>query len=300
MSTTSQRADAGFHAGEIALQRQAGVRHEAARLAPMLEPAKLSGGVARFLAGQTFMAVTGRDATGRLWTSALTGPPGFLDVRSGTELAVHTRIRPGDPLHGISAGQKVGTTAVDFARRRRVRINGELTVAAGGLLLIDVEQAFGNCPQHIHQRVLTPDGADGLVASGAVRRGTSLEAADVAVIRAAGTFLLGTMHPERGADASHRGGPAGFVGVDDGGDLWWPDFPGNNLFNSLGNLAVSDEAALLFPGFDTGSTLQLSGTARVEWGQAGRVVRFHPEQTVVQSLYQGAAGSHASVDRGLV
>ncbi|MBB2947525.1 hypothetical protein FB565_007296 [Actinoplanes lutulentus] len=291
MSTTSQRADAGFHAGEIALQRQAGVRHEAARLAPMLEPAELSAGVARFLAGQTFMAVTGRDATGRLWTSALTGPPGFLDVRSGTELAVHTRIRPGDPLHGISAGQKVGTTAVDFARRRRVRINGELTAAAGGLLLIDVEQAFGNCPQHIHQQQVTPD------AGGDVRRGTALEAADIAVVRAADTFLLGTMHPERGADASHRGGPAGFVGVEDG-DLWWPDFPGNNLFNSLGNLAVSDEAALLFPGFGTGSTLQLSGTARVEFGDAGRVVRFHPEQTVTQSLYQGAAGSHGSADGG--
>ena len=56
----------------------------------------------------------------------------------------------------------------------------------------------------------------------------------------------------------------------DGSRLWWPDYPGNNLFNSFGNLAVDPEAALLFFDFDTGRTLQLSGTAEVDWDAAGR------------------------------
>lgn len=63
-----------------------------------------------------------------------------------------------------------------------------------------------------------------------------------------------------GADASHRGGAPGFVRVDESG-FWWPDYPGNNLFNSLGNLAVNPEAALLFFHFTAGRILHLSGTA---------------------------------------
>ena len=87
--------------------------------------------------------------------------------------------------------------------------------------------------------------------------------------RGADTFFLGTTNPERGSDTSHRGGAPGFVRVD-GDRLWWPDYPGNNLFNSFGNLAVDPEAALLFFDFDTGRTLQLSGTAEVDWDAAGR------------------------------
>ncbi|GAA2607327.1 pyridoxamine 5'-phosphate oxidase family protein [Paractinoplanes durhamensis] len=282
------RADTGFHPGELAVQRQAGVRNEAARLARMLDPAELSGGVARFLAERTFLALTGRDATGRLWTSPLAGPPGLLQVRSGHELAVHAGFAAGDPLSGIATGQKVGTSSVDFARQRRVRINGLLTVATEHVLVVEVEQAYGNCPQFIQPRLLEPDSAGQPAAGGDARRGTALEPDDIALIRSADAFFLGTANPDQGADASHRGGPPGFVRVDERG-LWWPDYPGNNMFNSLGNLAVSPEAALLFPDFATGGALHLSGTARIEWGEAGRpgddghtgrVVRFQPEQVV--------------------
>ena len=37
--------DVGFHAGELAVQERAGTRDEAERLAPMLEPAQLRGGI---------------------------------------------------------------------------------------------------------------------------------------------------------------------------------------------------------------------------------------------------------------
>ena len=39
-------AGVGFHAGELAVQRRAGVEAQAARLAPMLEPVELDGGIA--------------------------------------------------------------------------------------------------------------------------------------------------------------------------------------------------------------------------------------------------------------
>lgn len=261
-------ADAGFHAGELAVQHRAGVQREAERLAPMLAVAELSGGMAGFLAGRTFLVITGRDQSGRLWTSPLLGPPGFLDARSAAELAVHAAIPAGDPLYGIAAGQKVGMTAVEFATRRRVRINGILTAAASNLLTIEVEQAYGNCPQYIQPRLLEPSRGSGRDLA-AVRRATALSDDDAQLIRSADTFFLGTVNPERGADASHRGGAAGFVRLDGTSRLWWPDYPGNNLFNSLGNLAADPEAALLFVNFPGGRALQLSGTAGVEWDHAG-------------------------------
>src|ERR1700691_1936302 len=261
-------ADVGFHAGELSVQQRAGTREEAARLSPMLEPAELRGGIVAFLADRTFAVITARDADGRLWSSPLTGPAGFPEAVSPPTLSIHARLPEGDPLHGLPAGQQAGLVVVEFATRRRVRVNGTLTTAGDGALAIDVEQAYGNCPQYIHQRVLAP-GDPGQRDVGDVRRDAHLSRAHAELIGGADTFFLGTTNPERGSDTSHRGGAPGFVRVD-GDRLWWPDYPGNNLFNSFGNLVVDPEASLLFFDFDSGRTLQLSGTAEVHWDAPGR------------------------------
>jgi uncharacterized protein len=268
MSQTRRTADIGFHPGELSVQRRAGVEAEAARLSPMMEPAELTGGITKFLAGRTFAALTARDNAGRLWGTPLTGPPGFLTVASRTTLAINATISAGNPLHGLAADQQVGMIVMEFAANRRVRVNGTLTQVTAGRLVLEVEQAYGNCPQYIQQRLLRP-GYPAPAGVTGVRRDTALSAADISLIRGADTFFLGTTHPERGTDASHRGGTPGFVRVE-GNQLWWPDYPGNKMFNSFGNLAVNPEAALLFPDFITGRTLQLSGTAQIEWGEPGR------------------------------
>jgi hypothetical protein len=73
------------------------------------------------------------------------------------------------------------------------------------------------------------------------------------------------------------------------GQLWWPDYPGNNLFNSLGNITEDPHAALLFFDFLAGATLQLSGLASLQWtaagdpgddGGTGRRVSFIPHRVV--------------------
>jgi uncharacterized protein len=256
--------DVGFHEGELAAQRQAGAEAEAARLTRMLDPAELGAGIAALLARGSFAALTGRDAEGILWISPLTGPPGFLHVASPTQVQIAAGLPAGDPLHNLPAGQPVGMVVMDFATRRRVRINGRLTESAAQLLVIDVEQGFGNCPQYIRPRALAESHGESGEAR-QVRLGGELSADDRHLIGHADTFFLGTTHSERGSDASHRGGPPGFVRAGDG-QLWWPEYPGNNLFNSLGNLMANPEAALLFPDFATGRTLQVTGTANIDWG----------------------------------
>ena len=75
MSSQRIRADeVGFHSGELAAQRRAGVEDLAARLEPMMAPGELRGGAPAFVANASFAAITARDRDGRLWTSPLVGP----------------------------------------------------------------------------------------------------------------------------------------------------------------------------------------------------------------------------------
>ncbi|HWD02933.1 MAG TPA: pyridoxamine 5'-phosphate oxidase family protein [Amycolatopsis sp.] len=272
-----------FHTGELSVQRQAGLEHEAARLSEMLAPASLSRGASGFLAQREFAAVTARAADGTLWTVPLLGPAGFLDG-SGSTLAVHAL--PADPLRDFPAGQPAGLLAVEFATRRRFRVNGTVSYVGEGGFLLDVEQAYGNCPSYLQQRHLdrTP-GPEPLT----VEESSSLTDSHRRLICAADTLLLGTTHPTHGADTSHKGGEPGFVRLD-GDDFWFPDYAGNNLFNSLGNIAADPTTAVLFLDFTAGAAVHLTGTATLEWTEAGegdtatgRRVRFHPARVVTVS-----------------
>ncbi|MFD0429136.1 pyridoxamine 5'-phosphate oxidase family protein [Streptomyces zhihengii] len=76
-------------------------------------------------------------------------------------------------------------------------------------------------------------------------------------------------------DASHRGGGPGFLEVASPTELSWRDYPGNAMFLTLGNLARDPRAGLLLLDWSTGTTLQLTGTARTEHTHGGgRTVRF--------------------------
>jgi predicted pyridoxine 5'-phosphate oxidase superfamily flavin-nucleotide-binding protein len=95
----------GFHSGELAVQQRAGVQRQAARLSPMVERGELSAGVAAFLVGTTFAAFTARDRGGRLWTSPLIGPAGFLEAASPTKLVIGSTPHAHDPLQGLPSAQ---------------------------------------------------------------------------------------------------------------------------------------------------------------------------------------------------
>ena len=56
----------------------------------------------------------------------------------------------------------------------------------------------------------------------------------------------------------------GFIGVE-GERLVWPDYAGNMMYNTLGNIALHPRAGLLVPDFSSGSVLQLTGRAGILW-----------------------------------
>src|SRR3954463_16273899 len=108
MSEARAAVATGFHSGELAVQRRAGVQGQAARLAPMVGRGELHGGAPQFLANARFAALTARDGAGRLWVSPLAGAPGFLSAASPTRLVSTVMPHDQDPLHAVSGGQPVG------------------------------------------------------------------------------------------------------------------------------------------------------------------------------------------------
>jgi predicted pyridoxine 5'-phosphate oxidase superfamily flavin-nucleotide-binding protein len=69
---------------------------------------------------------------------------------------------------------------------------------------------------------------------------------DRRLIERATFFFLATADGEGRPDCSFKGGPAGFVQVVAPDALAFPDYDGNGMFRSLGNLTVNPHVGLLF------------------------------------------------------
>ena len=270
---------APFHAGERAVQARAGVSAAAARVGEIIGPV-VPPHAREFLARQQLALMGTSDSQGRVWASLLTGDPGMLRLLDPRTLHIAAAPVAPDPLVGALAsadGRAVdaGVLLIDLATRRRLRVNGTAEVALEGGVVVHVQRAYWICPKYIQQRRVVALGSRVRSPGSAVcapMAATTLTSAQREWIAGADTFFIASAHPTEGADVSHRGGSPGFVRLARGpaGEdvLTFPDYPGNNMFNTFGNLAVSPRAGLLFVDFDGGSTLQLTGSAEVLWTRA--------------------------------
>jgi predicted pyridoxine 5'-phosphate oxidase superfamily flavin-nucleotide-binding protein len=258
-----------FHQGEIAVQSRAGVRMMAERVGRGIH-VTMPPIAQNFLSQQTLAVASTIDSNGDVWASLLTGSPGFLNPLGDKTLQINALPADSDPLpHNLAANPHLGLVAIDFASRSRVRINGRAQLQESGLLL-QVDQAYSNCPKYIQARAHQP--APRISQSEAIRS-NHLTDSESALITRADTFFIASYHPESGADASHRGGNPGFVHVVDQGVLEFPDYSGNMMFNTLGNLTAYPRAGLLFLDFDRGSLLQLTGQIEIAW-ETDRLTKF--------------------------
>lgn len=84
-----------------------------------------------------------------------------------------------------------------------------------------------------------------------------------ALIGNASFFFLATADARGAPDCSYKGGMAGFVRVLDDHTLAFPDYDGNGMFRSLGNIKVNPQVGILFIGFEEVHRLRLNGSATV-------------------------------------
>ena len=268
-----------FHEGERAVQERAGVAAVASRVGGSIH-AEIPPPARAFLLEQPFAVLGSRDAEGRVWASIVHGAPGFLSAPSEEAIEIDAAPIAGDPLGAnLVVGAPLGALVIDLATRRRMRVNGRVE-NAGPPIRIAVDEVFANCPKYIQRRDLVAEG----VLEWRDPFGSAADALTVAQqqrIGRADTFFIASGHGDAGMDASHRGGAPGFVELLGERRLAWPDYAGNAMFQTLGNLASDPRAGLVFADFATGDVLQLSGRARVDWDSA-RAARFAGAERVVE------------------
>lgn len=80
-------------------------------------------------------------------------------------------------------------------------------------------------------------------------------------------------------DTNHRGGPPGFVRIlssnEEGLTLVYPEYSGNRLYQTLGNLKTTPQAGLVFPDFNTGDVLYITGKTEILAGRAASDLIAH-------------------------
>lgn len=261
---------APFHAGEIRAQERAGVRSQMEKIGGLVLRDYMPEQHREFFPLLPTLFLGAADAAGNLWASMLWGEPGFIQSPDSVTLQIDACLRAGDPLvDDLRPDAQLGLLGLQFETRRRNRANGTVAAAGEHGLTFALRQSFGNCPKYIQTREQLAGVAveqPGQIAVGQDR----LPDAALSLIRRADTFFIataadGATGPAHGVDVSHRGGRPGFVQVDGQGAITWPDFQGNNFFNTIGNLVADGRAGLLFIDFEHGDLLHLSGRAEVVW-----------------------------------
>ncbi|KQW51428.1 MULTISPECIES: pyridoxamine 5'-phosphate oxidase family protein [unclassified Roseateles] len=255
-----------FHAGEVAVQARLGVAERMAEIGPRVVRDHMPEQHQRFYEQLPFMLAGSVDPAGRPWATLLVGPPGFVQAPDASHLTFAAMPIPGDPAAaGMTPGASLGLLGIELHTRRRNRVNGKLVAVEASGLRLQVEQTVGNCPQYIQGREVdwVRDAAD--TRPRAIERMTELGDDAAWLIAAADTVFVATHAGGAGADVSHRGGPAGFVMQEDERTLLVPDYSGNRMFMTLGNLQIDGRAGLLFIDFERGDLLTLTGRAEIVW-----------------------------------
>ncbi len=287
------KTESPFHEGEQLVQERLGVRDTIEPWARQVVRPYLPEEHRGFHTSLPFLVAAARDGGGRPWATLLAGPPDFVRSPDPERLTIDVQPVPGDALEGaLVAGADLGLLGIDLATRRRNRVNGRIESNGAGALVFKVDQSFGNCPQYIHERSWRRVEVSN--ARSPVRHVARLTPAMARWIRQADTFFVASGYGSRdespvyGMDASHRGGDPGFVEVERDTRLVFPDYAGNNHYNTIGNLVMDPRAGMLFVDFERGSLLQLTGRTKIHWDfeslyrfpGAKRLVSFEIEEAV--------------------
>lgn len=200
----------------------------------------------------------------------------------------------GEIIREEGKGRLVSGLSISLEERGRVKLAGRLIAGAldanstpegqsnehegksGSIQLVaKIDQSLGNCPKYLNKKTITSSAPKPVLLSESPH--LSQEALDL--IERADMFFVASVHEHEDMDANHRGGPPGFIRIeqpenpDEGSILVWPEYSGNNLYQTLGNLEATPKAGLVIPDFDTGDVLYLTGTTKILVGaEASRVI----------------------------
>ncbi|MFI6305935.1 pyridoxamine 5'-phosphate oxidase family protein [Amycolatopsis thailandensis] len=301
---SAESAHTTWHPGEETMHRLLRVVHGDNPTIPGLP---VSYGA--WMAESPLLALGTVDGHDRVWTTVLGGAAGVVRPVAAGVLGVRARSR--EPLMGFDpvlealfagqdlrdggiarhpgGGKLVGGLAIDLETRSRVKISGRVLGGAlaatdpqaGVQLAVAVEETLGNCPKYLNRKsIRSHDSSPTLVSDQLPLVPDAIE-----LIGRSDLFALSSRHGTVSMDTNVRGGAPGFVRIltnsaAEGVTLVYPEYSGNRLFQTLGNLQADPAVGVTFPDVETGAVLYLSGRADVVVGADAAALLPHSKLAV--------------------
>lgn len=281
-----------FHSGQLAVQRITGEEKIAEMRIPMLKTS-LHPRSLPFIEHQVVAFPGSEDSDGNIWLSLLVGERGFITTPSLQEIQFDlSKIKSNRNdifFKNIKNNPTVGLLFFEAARRARYRAWGTAR-QEGDQLSFDIRMGYPSCPKHIQVETIELSDQPTTLDT-KYDNGTTLGPLEKKWILGAHTFYVGTQTKKGDIEASHRGGDPGFIEILDNGLIRVPDYLGNSMYSTLGNIYENPKAALLFVDYKKGETLQLTGVAELQFdqndgddfyksGETGRFWTFQPKQWI--------------------
>ena len=257
-----------FHDGQLAVQRITGEEEIAKMRIPMIE-SSLHPRSIPFIEHQILAFCGSEDNNRDIWLSLIVGERGFINAPSIHELRFDlSKVKSNlDDIFfkNIKDKPTVGLLFHEAVRRARYRAWG-VASEDGDQLSFEIRMGYPSCPKHI-QREMIEIPEESKARSSSYESGTTLGDLEKDWILNAHTFYIATQTKKGDIEASHRGGDPGFIEIQNNGLIRVPDYLGNSMFSTLGNIYENPKAALLFVDYEKGETLQLTGKAELQFDQ---------------------------------
>jgi predicted pyridoxine 5'-phosphate oxidase superfamily flavin-nucleotide-binding protein len=102
-----------------------------------------------------------------------------------------------------------------------------------------------------------------------------IDADDKAFIERLDMFFLATADEQGYPNCSYKGGEPGFVRVVDEHTVAFPNYDGNGMYLSAGNILANPNVGMLFIDFERGRRLRLNGVASIN--EDDELIESYPE-----------------------
>jgi predicted pyridoxine 5'-phosphate oxidase superfamily flavin-nucleotide-binding protein len=248
-----------FHEGEYHVQELMGVRKSSDTLSSMIKDS-LPAVAKNFLAYLKFCVISLSTKNDELFSSVVYDIKSFITIEDDNTIYINLKNCSYIPKSYYENKEfKIGFLGIDFENAMRMRINGTATIINNSLK-ISTNEVYSNCPKFIKKRVHSENLKPTLAKS--ILKTKELKEELIKVITNTDTFFLSSLHKKRGADISHRGGKKGFVKIISSTQLQFDDMPGNNLYNTLGNIHTNSLVNMLFIDFEKNDTYVVIGNAK--------------------------------------